>query len=316
MIKTSSPNFFKMVRAAFLSSIISPLLAGTLLSGYITGHIQIINSIFVLLLGICLHIATNVYNDIYDTLQGTDKMNINRNAFSGGSGVLQEYPQLLPVMFRLARMGLVFALLTTVVLTFLIDRSLRLHLWFLFLLSVFFSKYYTAAPVKLSYRGWGEISVWLAFGPMAILVAAVSQNVGFHEIIITAMPATGISTLSILLIGQMIDLNADKATGKLGIAARSGNKFTSYLYLVVQFVLCLDVIILALWYIHHGWLLLLCLIPYAILLPRIWKILSGGYDDADLLKTAAKLNVLLHISFSLLFAIGLGLILLLEFEVL
>ena len=99
-------TFFKMVRAPFLSSIISPLLAATLLAFYITGQFEVINFVVVLIMGICLHIATNVYNDIYDTLQGTDKINVNRNEFSGGSGVLVDNPELLPVMYRLARFGL------------------------------------------------------------------------------------------------------------------------------------------------------------------------------------------------------------------
>ena len=72
-------------------------------------------------------------------------------------------------------------------------------------LSAFLSKYYTAAPIKLAYRGMGELFVWLAFGPMAILLAAVGQNVGFHTYIIAGLAVTGLSTLSILLIGQLID---------------------------------------------------------------------------------------------------------------
>jgi hypothetical protein len=86
-----------------------------------------------------------VYNDIYDTLQGTDRINVNRNPFSGGSSVLQNAPHLLPVMSKIARLGLGSAFLATVVLTFLIDQSLWNYLWLLFLLSAFFSKYYTAA---------------------------------------------------------------------------------------------------------------------------------------------------------------------------
>ena len=305
-------TFFKMVRAPFLSSIISPLLAATLLAFYITGQFEVINFVVVLIMGICLHIATNVYNDIYDTLQGTDKINVNRNEFSGGSGVLVDNPELLPVMYRLARFGLLGAVLSTIILIFRVDPSLRIHLIILLLLSAFFSKYYTAAPVKLAYRGLGEFFVWFAFGPMAILVAAVSQNVGFHKIICVAMPLTGISTLSILLIGQMIDLDADKATGKWGIAARKGNKATSLLYLAVQLFLCLNIILLSVFFADKGWPILLSLIPYVLFLPRIRKILHSGYENPDMLKQAAKMNVLLHLLFSLLLSIGILLTVLLK----
>jgi len=302
---SNRPGLIKMVRAPFLSSIISPLIAGTLLAVLITGSLELVNFIFVLIMGICLHIATNVYNDIYDTKQGTDKINVNRNEFSGGSGVLVNHPDLFPKMFSLARWGLIGALLATIVLFFMINDEFQIYLILLLLLSAFFSKYYTAAPVKLAYRGWGEFFVWLAFGPMAILVATVSQNVGFHNIICAAMPITGISTLSILLIGQMIDFDADKASGKWGVAVRLGNKTTTYIYVIVQILLCLNIIILSIIYLKNGWLVLISLVPYMILLPKILKILIPNYNQPEFLKSAAKLNVLLHLSFSLLFILTL-----------
>lgn len=297
-------NFFKMIRAPFLSSIISPLIVGTLLAYSITGNFDIFNFIIVLIVGACLHIATNVYNDIFDTLQGTDIINVNRNEFSGGSGVLVDNPNILPGMYWIARLALIGAFITTTVLLFRIQDKLQIHLILLFIFSVFFSKYYTAAPIKLAYRGWGEISVWFAFGPMAILIAAVSQNVGFHKIIAVAMPITGISTLSILLIGQMIDLEADKTTGKWGIAARLGNKMTGYIYLVIQILLCVNILILSFIYLNDAWLILVSLIPYIMILPKIFKILIQNYNHTELLKKAAGLNVFLHLSFSLSFIIS------------
>jgi 1,4-dihydroxy-2-naphthoate octaprenyltransferase len=130
---------------------------------HINGKLDGLNLIAVFIMGICLHIATNVYNDIYDTLQGTDKINVNRNEFSGGSGVLVADPDLLPLMYRIARFGLIGAAIATTVLFFRIDAGQRMTLIVLFFSSVFFSKYYTAAPVKLAYRGLGEFFVWLAF---------------------------------------------------------------------------------------------------------------------------------------------------------
>lgn len=294
-----------MTRAPFLSSMISPLVAGTLLGVSITGHFLFVNFTVVLLMGIFLHIATNVYNDIYDTLQGTDKINVHRNEFSGGSGVLIDNPELMPTMARIARLSLLFALAAAVVLFFLVDRNLRPILIGLFVLSAFFSKFYTAAPFKLAYRGLGELSVWFAFGPMAILVAAVSQNIGFHPAVIAAMPISGISTLSILLIGQIIDVDADREAGKWGVAVRLGVKKTSWIYLFIQLFLCANVIVLALFFVDKGWPMLLALIPYLRLLPKSAKRLLRDETDTESHKTAAGLNVSLHLQYALLFSAGL-----------
>jgi len=305
-MNSNKVSILKMVRAPFLSSIISPLLAGTLIAISIKFSVNIWGFLFVIIMGIGLHVATNVYNDIYDTIQGTDKINVHRNEFSGGSGVLLDHPELMPKMYFLARTGLIVALIATVALMFFIDRSLWPYLWGLYLLSAFFSKYYTAAPIKLGYRGLGEISVWFAFGPMAILVAAVSQNIGLHPTIITAMPITGISTLSILLLGQLIDLKADRDTGKLGVAARLGTRATSDIYLMVQIILMLNVIVLSIILKDNGWIILISLIPYILLLPKIWKIVNANHDNPEVLPQAAGFNVQLHLLFSILLSLGLG----------
>jgi 1,4-dihydroxy-2-naphthoate polyprenyltransferase len=294
-----------MVRAPFFSSIISPLLVGTWVAYAITGLFDVINFLAVLVVGLGLHMATNVYNDIYDTLQGTDRVNLHRNEFSGGSGVLVENPQALNQMYRLARLGLLGAVLATLLLLFRVQPHLRLLLVLLLLVSAFLSKYYTAAPVKLASRGWGELAVWFAFGPMAVLVAVVSQNLAFHRLVYVAMPIPGLSTLSILLIGQMIDAPADGITGKRGVAVRFGNRFTSYLYMVVQCLLCANTMLFAFFNPGHGRWVLLSLVPYLLLMPRILPILFKDYDRPSALKQAAGLNVQLHLSFSLVLIITL-----------
>jgi 1,4-dihydroxy-2-naphthoate polyprenyltransferase len=298
------PSLFRMIRAPFLSSILAPLLAGTLVAVCVTGGFRLPGFLLVLAMGIGLHAATNVYNDIYDTLQGSDRINARRGEFSGGSGILVEHPEYLTRMRGTARGGLVLAAFATIGLMFVIRRSLWPQCLGLFAVSAFLSKYYTAGPVKLAYRGLGEFFVWLAFGPMAVWIASVGQNLGWHTLVGAAMPATGLSTLSILLIGQIIDLPADEASGKHGIAVRIGVPATVRVFGAVHGALALNLALLA-W--RMGWPVLLGTVPAAVLLPRIWRLLDGGRADVAALKAAAKANVQLHLLFSLLFIVGLGL---------
>jgi 1,4-dihydroxy-2-naphthoate octaprenyltransferase len=300
----SKPGLAKMIRAHFLTSIIAPIILGTLLAVYLNGRLELLNFIIVLIIGIGLHVATNVYNDIFDTIQGTDKVNVHRNESSGGSGVLLDNPELMGKMFFLARIGLIVALVGTIALMPLINRMLWPYLWGLFFLSAFFSKYYTAPPIKLAYRGWGEISVWLAFGPMAVLIAIVSQNLGLHPFVWLLLPATGLSTSSILLAGQMIDLEADVAGGKHGVASRMGTRFTSVLYLLVQSGIIVNVILLFIFFPGNSWLFLFALIPYVLIFPKAAGIIYINHDNPDLIKQGAKLTVLIHVAFSFLLIIG------------
>jgi hypothetical protein len=93
-MKSNEPGFFRIIRAPFLSSILAPLFFGTLLAVSIQAEFSVIGFVLLLVLGSGLHSATNVYNDIYDTLQGTDTVNRHRNEFSGGSGILVTHPHL------------------------------------------------------------------------------------------------------------------------------------------------------------------------------------------------------------------------------
>lgn len=299
-----SPGIGKMIRVHFLSSIIAPIILGTLLAVHMNGKLEVLNFLIVLIVGIGLHVATNVYNDIFDTKQGTDRVNVHRNESSGGSGVLLDNPELMGRMFLLARSGLIIAFIGTIALMQLIDKTLWPYLWSLYLLSAFFSKYYTAPPIKLSYRGWGEISVWFAFGPMAILIATVSQNLGLHPLVCLLMPATGLSTSSILLAGQMIDLEADRAGGKHGVASRRGTRFTSIIYFLVQSGIIANVILLFIFFPGHSWLFLFALIPYIFIFPKTASIIYKNHDSPDILKKGAKLTALIHLVFSLLLIIG------------
>ena len=258
----------------------------------------------VLITGLGLHIAVNVYNDIYDTLQGTDKVNVHRNEFSGGSGVLLDNPDLIKRMYWLARSGLIMALFSTAGLMFFVDRELWIYMWGLYLLSAFFSKYYTAAPIKLAYRGLGEVSVWFAFGPMAIAIAAISQNVLPTHQILLLMPVSGISTLSILLVGQLIDLDADKKGGKHGMASRLGTLPTAVFYVIVQIVLITLVVLMAFLFEGPSWPLLFALLPYLLIFPKTALMILKQHGNPDELKKVAKMTVQIHLLSSLLLIVG------------
>jgi 1,4-dihydroxy-2-naphthoate octaprenyltransferase len=303
-MKKKDPSLLQMIRAPFLSSIIAPLVTGTLLAARITGHFGLVEFLLVLITGLGLHIATNVYNDIYDTIQGTDKVNVHRNEYSGGSGVLLENPDLFRRMYWLARSGLIMAFFSTVGLLFFVDRDLWIYLWGLYLLSAFFSKYYTAAPVKLAYRGLGEISVWFAFGPMAIAIATISQGVFPTNQVLLLMPVSGFSTLSILLVGQLIDLDADKKGGKHGMASRLGTFPTAVFYVLVQTAIITLVILMALAYEGSSLPLLMALLPYLLIFPGAAVRILKHHGNPEALKKVAGMTVQIHLLLSLLLIVG------------
>ena len=102
----------------------------------------------------------------------------------------------------------------------------------------------------------------------------------------------------------MIDLDADRAGGKHGVASRMGTRFTSILYLLVQLGIIANVILLFIAFPGNSWLFLFSLIPYILLFPKAAGIIYKNHNDPDLIKQGAKLTVLIHVAFSFLLIIG------------
>jgi 1,4-dihydroxy-2-naphthoate octaprenyltransferase len=153
----------------------------------------------------------------------------------------------------------------------------------------------------------GEFSVWFAFGPMAVAIATVSQNAFPDWRVFLLMPVSGFSTLSILLVGQLIDLDADVKGGKHGVASRMGTRFTAGLYIAVQTLLIIDVVVMALTFPGLSWILLVSLVPYVIFFPGTAVSIARNHKDPESLKAVAKSTVQIHLLLSILLIVGFGL---------
>jgi len=306
------PSILQMIRAQFLIGIVIPLSIGTLTCIFISKTFSLPGFLFVMIIGLGLHMATDVYNDIFDTKQGADKReNERRNYYSGGSGILLQKPYLMKKMFLLARLGLIVSFVAMIGLLFFINQEFWIYVIVIYGASAFLSKYYTAAPIKLGYRGFGEVFVWFSFGPMAIALATFSQNIMVHGILYAVMPVTGLSTLTILWMGQMIDLPDDIAAGKCGLVARIGTKRAYYGYFIIQFLLIVNILYLAFFVFAPGWPLLISLLPFLIL-PKIWRILKKHHAESKRLAQVTNPNSIVYGLFSFFFILGLGLVLLLR----
>ncbi|MEF8874728.1 MAG: prenyltransferase [Candidatus Thermoplasmatota archaeon] len=292
-----------MARAPFLFAIVAPLVISTFLSVHITGRLNLLGLVFASLMGLSLHVTTNVYNDIYDTKQGADSSRSSENEFSGGSGILVNHPEMEKSMFMLARAGIVLGFFGYLGLLFISESKFWPILTFIFVASVFLSKYYTAGPFKFAYRGLGEIVVWVGFGPLAVLLGSIGQNVGFHPYILSITPITGLSTLFIVWMGQMVDLPDDIAAGKKGLVARMGLEKSVYGLFGIHILALVNVIFVS-FLLNPGILLLVALIPHAFLLPLIAKKLYKEKKKRVLMKEISSLNFTLYVLFSVSLMIG------------
>jgi len=189
-------------------------------------------NLFVFIIGFIiiflLYSSASYINDYYD-YEG-DKYN-RQFGFSGGSGVLQKFPELKKSTKILALIFVILSIILTIILSFVA----YMPLWSIGFVDVgaFFSWYYSAPPIRLSYRGIGEFPHFIA-GMMNtawgyMLITGTIDTV----LIIFAIPLS-LHLLNVILIFEIPDKEADIHGGKTNFIVNHGRK-TSFLLISIIF---------------------------------------------------------------------------------
>jgi 1,4-dihydroxy-2-naphthoate octaprenyltransferase len=164
--------------------------------------------------------AKNASGEIYDFASGADQAvaESDRSPFSGGKRVLVDGVLTERETWTIAVAG--YALCIGAGIIIVLMREPRV-LW-LGLAGVALAFFYHAPPFKLSYRGWGEGAVFVAYGP---LVCA-----GTYLVMTRTLPAwvvwlglpLGVLIASFLWINEFPDYRADASAGKQTLVVRIG----------------------------------------------------------------------------------------------
>jgi 1,4-dihydroxy-2-naphthoate octaprenyltransferase len=107
-------------------------------------------------------------------------------------------------------------------------------------LGSFLAYFYTAKPLRLSARkGFGEIVIFLTFGPLLTLGSLFAMSntpldITFYtlkDFILIGIPL-GLLTTNILFINQFPDYQSDKKSDKINLVVLFGKKFSRWIYLL------------------------------------------------------------------------------------
>ncbi|MGB7582653.1 MAG: 1,4-dihydroxy-2-naphthoate octaprenyltransferase [Sedimentisphaerales bacterium] len=202
---------FLASRPQFLTASISPVPVGSALGFAVMGTFHWPLFLLALFSMMALHAGANIANDYFDSLSGNDWLNKNVTPFSGGRQFIQQ--NILSPKATLA--ASIFCLALGVSLGLVILYMTRS--WFILILGLIGllgGFFYTAPPVKLGYRGVGEIAIAFLFGIFPVYGSYYLQT---GLISITPLPAAcvvGILILLIILINEFPDLPADAAVNK------------------------------------------------------------------------------------------------------
>jgi 1,4-dihydroxy-2-naphthoate polyprenyltransferase len=185
------------------------------------------------------HLSTNMFNDYFDNIDGTDIGNFNYfQQVSGGSRAIELGLISIPKTKSIATLLSLIAIVLGTMTLFNTHNSNVFTVVIITILALLLGYFYTAPPIRLVARnGLGELSIFTVFGPLLILGTSFSIYDGdfltsnyFIDLLLLSVPV-GLLTTNILLINEFPDYEGDLKTGKNHLVATFGKKNSRYIYL-------------------------------------------------------------------------------------
>lgn len=207
---------------SFTASII-PVLVGTAIAA--ERQFEALLFVLALLGSVAIHAGTNLVNDYFDHVKGTD----NEESL-GQSGVIQR--GLLSPRAVLA--GGVAAFVVGAAIGLVITAMTGWPVLALGLASVAAGYFYTASPFSLAYRGLGEVVVFVFMGPVIVMGAYYVQIEAFAWAPFVASLPIGLLVAAILHANNVRDIENDRRNAKWTLAALAGRPLADYEFVALM----------------------------------------------------------------------------------
>ena len=218
------------LRAPFFTASIIPVLVGTALAYSTTNTFNPALFILALLGMVALHAGANIANDYFDHTSGNDWVNKNVTPFSGGSQLIQQ-GLLSPKSVLIASWTAlsIAALIGIIILA--ITKSV--FIFVLGIVGLIGGYFYTASPLRLGYRGAGELIIGMLFGVLPVYGSYYLQtgNIDFAPLLPGIIVA--ILIFLVILVNEFPDAPADGAVNKRTLVVIFGDRTAVWIYTVV-----------------------------------------------------------------------------------
>lgn len=230
--QTKAP-WFSAARVKTLPAAVAPVFVGTMIA-----YPKIVGWVFAatILATLMIQIGTNFANDYFDYKNGVDNDDRLGPARATAQGWIT--PEMMKRGFILA-----FGI------SFLIGLSLvyrgGLPILLIGLLSILFGILYTGGPKPLGYLGFGDILVFIFFGPVAVAGTVYVHTLAFSPIAVLFGCGVGAVTNAILIVNNKRDIDNDRVSGKMTMVARFGLGFANFEYIAMWVVALLAPIVAA-----------------------------------------------------------------------
>jgi 1,4-dihydroxy-2-naphthoate polyprenyltransferase len=275
-------------RPRTLPAAVAPIVVGTAAAASLD-QVDLGLALLALIISMSLQVGVNYANDYSDGIRGTDSERVGPVRLVGQHRANPDNVKLV----AFACFG--FAALVGLALVALSEAWVMIPLGALAILAAW---KYTGGDNPYGYRGLGEVYVFLFFGLMATLGTLYTQAHQLTWAGVAAAVGVGALAAAILVVNNLRDIPTDRASGKMTLAVRLGDRRTRALYVLLVLLALAMVVVAAAYHL----LALLALLA----LPLLWKplqALRGGATGRELVPLLAATG-LFELAYALLLAIG------------
>jgi 1,4-dihydroxy-2-naphthoate octaprenyltransferase len=231
-------TYLKALRAPFLAGSLVPVIIGSAFA-FLEKTFSF-SFFFITAPGVAaIHLGANLLNDYYDA-RGSDPINVRLTPFSGGSRVIQDRAIAPWVILSMALLFFALGMAAGIWLVYL-GRPLVLVIG---LLGFAAGWAYSAPPLQLMSRGWGEVLIFFAFGPLVTFGTYYVMSGSLSWPAFALGLPQGFFIAGVIWINQFPDYEADQEAGKNNLVVRWGPKISRTFFCAILLLAFISVFFL------------------------------------------------------------------------
>lgn len=219
--------WLRAIRAPFLLAGLIPVLVGAALAAR-EECFKFLPLIYALIIVLGGQVGSNLLNDYVDA-EGSDPINENFSSFNGGSRILQIGLMDQKNFLKMAVIAYGISLGTATILSFAYNNAL---IALLGVLGVTLGSGYSGLFFCGMEKGWGELMIGVAFGPLSVVGSYLLQTgTVTWEAFLAGIPVA-FFIMGVLILNQFPDVAADAQVGKRNWIVMLGIEKGVWVYLV------------------------------------------------------------------------------------
>jgi len=290
-VSSRSPNLWlAALKPPMYTVAVIPILVGTAVAVGGSNHFSGLVLALFLLSAIAIIAWINLSNDVFDSDTGIDVNKAHSVVNLTGNRNLVLWISNFFLVLGLMGIGFItwlqqdYTVLSIIILSCLLGYS------------------YQGPPLRLGYRGLGEVICFITFGPLAIAAAYYSQAQKFSAECVFPAFFVGLTTALILFCSHFHQLDDDQAAGKLSPIVRLGTaKGAAVLVAALIFLYLATGVAIAARWVPWGCLWIYLSLPWAGQLGyKIWL----EHDQPPLVSNSKFIAVKLHFTSGVLLSLG------------